>query len=1627
MTDSNINSLLDNNQEEETNQELNIDSNTQTDILEDANTDEITNVYKNKNVLDQQEFSDFGSFDFDDSANTFLFDGDETYDFSSEEFDIGTNIFNDLTEEKSTQDLTGLAKGLGIEIGTGLAADIGFAPLLALGPYGIAAYGGGQFAVGYSANIAAQKARGVKDISQAEAIAAGLIQIIPAGTTTKIGKGGLIQAAKYGAGFSVGETFLRDLLGDDVSRNEYLLSLGLGPAFGVTFKGSLDGLNGIFNKIQGKTNVEADAILTKKDKKTIEKAIKNIDKVSKTQKQKLNKEGLNTDKLDAEINRQKTAEATVDKSVLTFIAPKNYARTKPRYGTGNLIFESDFDKLSWSLRSGRANKAVNDEKILKVFLDQGFSENEIRVHGDKVHKKIKEIVKQLTGSASAGDNNPKLKGLNIEVPILSDFANKVQTKLNDIPSKNTVDLGNKQLNPQKMSMLKDMKPESKSFIEEKIKTKKDQGGFAGAERKTLLETQEGALSKMVDEEGKIGIDEESNMKFYRQYTQQKAFLENKLPTDEELTINRQALKIATERVAKSSQSIVESIQKTAGSITDADKELRRNAVKQYVEAQNAVNDWISRGVLGQLRVARGLKALQIKPITGLEGKTPAEVSKLTPAQKKEMSKITSDISPNLQRLLDAGEDLENRMLAALEKGDKTGDYSALIKTANESIEAAGDPVNLVKLQGTGGVGPLIEGASYGMRVVNEIGINGVLSGPPTQRINFESGLFKTLLEAFKNMTGSLDAEGGSLMIRPEGLEAAKKHFFYLFYNMDFGLKSWQRSFDMEDNFLNVGNSKIETGRLAVISSEQQGRLGRFIDQTGLPELVDKGRRKLNLISNEQPSIPFNITNASGKTIRLPSRLMTSNDALIQAPNIIAASAFEATTEGMRRGLKDQELNDYIKGHVDGIIQYLLKGQEGPLGRLKPMEGESSFKTGISRIDDRFFPQGIGPREFIPDAFTAKILERSKNFGKQITFTQDIRGSYNDTVTDLLGLSAQTVNDLAIKYPPIRTMFKFTKTPTNMIKDVMRLIPFANIPLRFGGKTNYNPWLSYVLPEILADLRSPDPLVRQNTRGGIILSNAIGTVLSIAAYNNILRPVNEFLDSSEYDDMDNIPKTIVTGGGPNYYTEEGAAKWITLSKNGWLPYSRGYLMYDEEGQIMFGEDGLPKYLYKSYEGIAEPALSLIKLWVDFHQMSEYIEDETLFEQFVYFWNIVVGRNLTNKTYLQQFSESIDLFARAPDIGKNVDPDENLNYGTRKFLNYTGRLVTSSIIPYSSLLDDLNRLPSNMISHIFQIDEREAQRLLKEGDEGFIKFFGKIPEILGQPEVGKIPKESIIKYFAKLDTSIYSGDTTDLVRNIKNLRFLSKQDDLDFTDLDYNEANGALQILESILNQAKDVVPRHLGGNLPIPTEHITGDVITHPQRQAKYDLFSNAKYSMSKNNPIYNAQNLIGKLLPPPPDVIRGSKIKNFVNDSRFRNKFFVPIKLDNTQYQSLKDYINFEPINFGSKSYTLNEALKAYLKGEINVPVPRGFASQDLNYDINKTIIERHGLRSAKGKTAAQNIYYAMNKINRDYILKGTERYLQEEFTIQELKDRINARTDQQQSYNEEVDSLLNQLNFNKN
>ena len=65
--------------------------------------------------------------------------------------------------------------------------------------------------------------------------------------------------------------------------------------------------------------------------------------------------------------------------------------------------------------------------------------------------------------------------------------------------------------------------------------------------------------------------------------------------------------------------------------------------------------------------------------------------------------------------------------------------------------------------------------------------------------------------------------------------------------------------------------------------------------------------------------------------------------LLYRHQIFGSTAYHATMEALKKGLKGQDLDDYVKGSLDGVIAYILKGQEGELGRLKPLEGDTFFK------------------------------------------------------------------------------------------------------------------------------------------------------------------------------------------------------------------------------------------------------------------------------------------------------------------------------------------------------------------------------------------------------------------------------------------------------------------------------------------------------------------------------------------------------------------------------------------------------------------------------------------------------------------------------------------------------------
>ena len=1515
--------------------------------------------------------------------------------------------------ELEDNELKKIGKSLGINIGGGIAADYVFAPFLVT-PKTWPIYFTGQFLVGYELDLAAQRAElgiptnytGSIELNHKRAIAAGLIQLIPFGVTDK-GWKGFSKSVAFGSTLGVSETFMRDLMGDKtIQSSDYWTSLGLGGAFGGSFKLGIDGLEGVLKKFDGVNlkNIE-DVDLTKKDIEQLDESTKVLKEGVEATNNKLEEESGNKQVFDEQLKEELSGSKvkdteevkvkdTIDRNIKegrklkeevkvkdtevietqTFVAPENYARTKPRYGSASLKFQSDFDKLSWSLRNGRKVKAQNDGKILKIFLDQGFTEKEVRLHGDKVHAKIKSIVKEIKGNASATASNTK--GLDLDIPILKDYAGKVQTKLNKLSTDTDLDLGNTQLNPQKMQRIKDMSDDKKDLITGKVRKKKEEGGFKGSERKSQFETQESALNKMTSKDGKISIDKK-NMKFFREYTQRKAALEDKLPTDEEVFINSQSLQIAVDRVAKANNDFLAIIKKTKLKRTKTAIKQRQAALQKLLRANYDVDEWLSMGVVKATQIGRWFKALGIKPIEGIEGMTPAEVMGLSPAQKKKLTGV-NEISPNLNRLLQNSKELQENLQAALQRGEETGDFSDLIHYSMVMEEASKDIEAFTTLQSSGAFLKIFSLRNAGQlsRIVNEIGINGVLSGLTSQKVNLYSGIAQTMIKTMGNFVGSMDMNSSKPIIRKEGIEAATKHFFALMYNLDFSMRVWKRSWDMEDNFINVGNSKIETGQ-------------RFV------------------ISSNHPFFPLRTAiNSTGKFIRLPSRLMTANDALIQTPNIIASTAYHATQEALRKGLKGQDLNDYVKGSIDGVIQYLLKGQEGELGRLKPLEKNLFDKT------------QIGPREFIADPVLAKIFQRAKNFGKEITYTQEIRGGRSDSVTDLIGLGAEELNNLAIRYPPIRTLFKFTRTPTNMIKDGLRYVPIINTPLKFGGRTNYNPLNKLLLPELAADLRSPDPQVRTQTRSQIYMGNAFGVVIATLAYNKILQPAIEFMAASEYSNEDEIPRTFLTDGGPNWRTKEGAARYITLLKSGWLPYSRAYLLYDEDGEILFGDDGQPVYKYVTYEHLPEPILSFVKLMVDFQVMSPFLtkEQDRLYDEFTIGWGAWIGRHITERSYVKQIGETLDLFTALPEIGTNADPDSELKYQTKRNIAYTGRLVESSITPYSSLIEDLNRMPADLVATILDIKEEDAQKMLKEGDEAFIRFFGQ-----------NISNKKLIRLFAKLDTRVYSGDMLQITKNIKNLRGFMVEENTDFGEKELIEVNRQLQWLAGIINEIKANAPRNLGGDLPIQVEHITNNVITYPNREGM-NLFSLAKYNTSRNNKIYEAQYMIGKLLNEPPDVIRGSKVKNFVNDPKFKSKFFVPIKLNTNQYNDLKKYINTTVINIDGKNVNLNDALLLYIDGEIaserNGFSLRAGSNNDYSYKNNAAKIEKYGLSSPQGQEAAERIFYELNKINRLFVDRGIEEYLKATFTEEELMNRINIKVNQYDSYNKELETILDQFNF---
>ena len=1388
-----------------------------------------------------------------------------------------------------------LAQGLGIEIGVGLTADYVFAPLLSVtGYWPKIVYALGQFTVGYTANIEAQKLR-VKDEEKIgfkpdyrEAVAAGFTQIIPFGVTLK-GWKGVGASAFYGGSIATTETFIRDILGDEsITLNDYYTSFGLGSAFGGSLKGSIEGLDTIFKKYKGFKYDKANNIFTlnKKEVEVIEEANENIKKANQILKNDIESKGEDYNNLGEKLKTEESGKSSqtniqpTDNSVRTYIMPSQFKNTKPRYGDAPIVFESDFDKMAWLLRYKKTNPPKNADLILKSFISQGFTEAEIRQHGTNLHEKIKKIVIDKTGSAQAGQGNTV--GLTIEVPADAKFSNEVQTSI----SGKKQNLGDLTKNPQSVEFIKNLKPRQQELVESIIRQLKDENVFVGS--KSQVQTRLEGLG-LFDE----GVVKLSNTTAIKEYAEMYAKLYNLVPSDSLNFALSQVITLATENVANKNQVLIDTIKtKDTAKIT--------KAIDDLFESFTNVEEWLTLGLPLRTEAGRTVKSFGMKPEQGIEGKTVQEITGMTAAEKAAATAKVPELQIDIDEAIARNQLFKTRLTEALEEATKTGDYSKLNGLATTIKAASGDPRKLVAIQNQDAFSTsLAKGLNQSMRIINEIGINAVLSGPNTQAINLYSGAMMTFLKATNNFVGASSIQE---------LRAAQQYLSYLFYNLDFGVNSWKRSWDMEDNFLNVGSVKDDTGR-------------RFI------------------ISSDSSFWPLRAYDEFGKVIRLPSRLMTANDALIQAPNIIAATAYEAFNEGIAKNLEGENLTKYIKGTVDGVISYLLKGQEGTLGRIDPLD------EGV-----------VGPRQLQPtDATIQRILTKAKEVGKSITFTQDIR------VDSAFGQGAKILNDLAINHPAIRFYFKFTRTPTNMMLETARYLPIVNMPVQVnlpnGKRVNINFVNQFLLPDMVADLNSSNAYVRQQANGQIRMGAALGTLML-------------FMTNKEFEDGDDEYKPrFLTGGGPNFYTKEGAAQWISMYKNGWRPYSVAVLQYNENGDPLL-KNGKPVYIYKSLEFIPDPLASLIRTWLDFSEMQPWLYEGDLdFEgvaEYVGTWSAFIGRNMFGKTYTSQISELLKLIQIGGSF-KGQDIEKGLEYQDKKFIDYVGTQLSANF-PYSSLLKTLWRVPA-AIKQTMGFSEEDAKILFEtKGDA------------------------SELQKFLKRDTKTYSGDTVNKA--------------LPYSDEDFNKANYIIQGLENMVTKMfKKVVPLNVGGELPAQVEHITNNVITYPRKEGGILQFLyNRPIGESQNFLVLDVQTEIGRLLPQPPDMIRGSVLPNITS------KEFIPIKLDRYEYNNLKKITNLVTLKYKGKELNIKEAINT----EINTDY----------IQLRRSVIKDFGLDSPEGERAAEEIYQALSKINTKYIKAGMIKYLETYMTQNDINSRINAVEEKNQKYNDVLIREFDKLNL---
>ena len=278
---------------------------------------------------------------------------------------------------------------------------------------------------------------------------------------------------------------------------------------------------------------------------------------------------------------------------------------------------------------------------------------------------------------------------------------------------------------------------------------------------------------------------------------------------------------------------------------------------------------------------------------------------------------------------------------------------------------------------------------------------------------------------------------------------------------------------------------------------------------------------------------------------------------------------------------------------------------------------------------------------VKDKSVLDLFEKAQQYAAETTFTADLpEGS--------LGGAIQGV----ARHPAGRIIFPFVRTPINIFKAQVRRTPGVNM----------------LLQEYRQALKSTDPSVAAKAKGEMILGGSIWSVAGITALA-INDPMSEL---------------AITGGGPSNYDMLNQKR-----ATGWQPYSFRFLLKDESGNIRMGKDGKPRYKYVSFKRL-DPWSSFLMMAADAASITGGLNKQDR-DDFGVAASVALGRNITNKTYLQGITELADL------LGKPY-----------KMESWLARRAAATLNPFSSLGRSLTKATDSQI-----MDKR-----VRAGDDGFV---------------------------------------------------------------------------------------------------------------------------------------------------------------------------------------------------------------------------------------------------------------------------------------------------------------------